>query len=139
LTRPWLLAVLRVCRLCSTESCWVKWTTISVGRRTSWLGEGTHSAIGLRGGAWLQAARASAHSRTTGSLRFIRPLHKVAALIASVSEARPQPDGRVAPAVDIDGTVVTQLAAGGQRTRDDDVAILVQQVAHGEERLHAAA
>src|SRR3546814_336090 len=56
-----LFSVRRVSRLSCTDSCSVAWITIRIGWRAPWLGDGTHCAIGLRGGAWLQAdsARAS--------------------------------------------------------------------------------
>src|SRR3546814_14657562 len=61
LTGPPLFSVRRVARLSCTDSCSVAWITIRIGWRGPKFGDGTHCAIGLRGGAWLQAdsARAS--------------------------------------------------------------------------------
>src|SRR3546814_12928123 len=44
--------------LSCTDSCSVAWITIRIGWRGPKFGDGTHCAIGLRGGAWVQAASA---------------------------------------------------------------------------------
>src|SRR5690606_7792154 len=59
--------------LCSTDSCCVKWTTISAGARALKFGEGTHWAMGLRGGAWVQAASASEQASRTARRSMVRP------------------------------------------------------------------
>src|SRR3546814_5439665 len=63
--------------LSCTDSCSVAWITIRIGWRGPKFGDGTHCAIGLRGGAWVQAASAKAsRARTARRWMGMRALQR---------------------------------------------------------------